>query len=466
MLHSILGAPFLPMSHVKNFGAIGDGQHDDTTAIRHCLNDGDGSLQFSRGRYRITSPIEIPLGTRGRTAVFGDGGLATLIMNAPGPALRFVGTHAGSALPESFKPGVWESERMPTVTQLEIVGAHDEAIGIQLEGTMQTTISGVLIRQCRIGVHLIKRNRNFLLANSHIYDGRGPAIGVYFDHVNLHQANVVGCHISYQKHAGIKVEGGEIRNFQITGCDIEYNFDPAAENCADVWIDSRGGTVREGTIASCTIQAKRSPGGANIRIEGDPDPLSKSVGLWTIAGNIIQSQDINLLLRSCRAVVVSGNSFCSGYQRSIILEKCRNIALGTNTIDYNPDYGGERIDGITISDSAACTLNGLIVQSARSGSTESGGAIHIVRSSEMTVAGCQIIDPVHRGLHLDSVRNSIVSGCTVLSRQPSPTLREAILGQQCGPDVLIHGNLLGKGTRGDLVFENGAPTVAGNQTGS
>ena len=146
-------------------------------------------------------------------------------------------------------------------------------------------------------------------------------------------------------------------------------------------------------------------------------------------------------------------SFCSGYQRSIILEKCRNIALGTNTIDFNPDYAGERIDGVTISDSAACTLDGLIVQSARSGSAESGGAIHIARSSEMTITGCQVLDPVHRGLHLEAVRNSIISGCTVLVREPSPTLREAILAQQCGPDVLIQGNLLGKGARGDLVVE-------------
>jgi hypothetical protein len=449
------------MSQVKNFGALGDGRHDDTEAIRHCLTQGDGTLQFSRGQYRITSPIEIPLGTRGRTAVFGDGGVATLIMDGPGPALRFVGTHDKNADPTTFKPGIWEMERMPTVTQLEIVGAHDEAIGLQVEGTMQTTISGVLIRHCRIGVHLVKRNRNFLLANSHIYDGRGAAIGVYFDHVNLHQANIVGSHISYHKHAGIKVEGGEIRNLQITGCDIEYNFDPTAENCADVWIDSREGTIREGTITSCTIQAKRSPGGANIRIEGSPDPLSKSVGLWTIASNIIQSQDINLLLRSCRAVVVSGNSLCSGFDRSIVLDHCRNIAIGTNTIDYNPDYGGDRIDGITIKNSAACLLNGLIVEAVRAGSPEAGGAIHIAHSSEMTVTGCQIIDPVHRGLHLEAVRNSMISGCTVLTRQPSPTLREAILAQQCGRDVVIQGNLLGKGARGDLVVESAIPTVSG-----
>jgi hypothetical protein len=452
------------MSQVKNFGAIGDGQHDDTAAIRHCLADGDGSLQFSRGKYRITSTIEIPLSTRGRTAVFGDGGMATLIMDGPGPALRFVGTHDKNADPKTFKPGVWESERMPTVTQLEIIGAHDEAIGIQFEGTMQATVTGVLIRQCRYGVHLVKRNRNFLLANSHIYDGRGAAIGVYFDGLNLHQANIVGCHISYQKHAGIKIQRSEIRNFQVTGCDIEYNFDPDAEDCADIWIDNREGTVREGTITSCTIQAKRSPGGCNVRIEGSPNELSTSAGLWSITGNHISSQATNLLLRSCRAVAVSGNTFCSGYDRSIVIEKGRNIAIGTNTIDYNPDYSGDRIDGITITDSAACTLNGLIVESARAGSAESGGAIHIARSSEMTLTGCQIIDPLHRGLHLDTVRNSVVSGCTVLSRKVSPTLREAILAQKCGPDVLIQGNLLGKGARGDLVVENGSPTLSGNAT--
>jgi len=454
------------MSQVKNFGAIGDGEHDDTAAIRHCIAEGDGTVQFSRGKYRITSTLEIPLDSHGRTAVFGDGGLATLIMDGPGPALRLVGTHAGSAAPATFKPIVWEQERMPTVTQLEIVGMRDDSIGIQLEGTMQATLQGVLIRQCHIGVHLIKRNRNVLIANSHIFDGRGAAIGVYFDHVNLHQTNIVGCHISYHKHAGIKLEGSEVRNLQITGCDIEYNYDAKAENCADVWIDCREGRIREGTISGCTIQAKGSPGGANIRIEGSPDEFSKSTGLWTITGNIIQDQDYNLLFRSCRAVLITGNSLCSAYQRSIVMERCHNIALSTNTIDYNPDYSGERVDGISIADSSACTLTGLIVQSTRSGSSEAGGAIHIARSSEITLNGCQILEPAHRGLHLESARNSMLTGCTIAVRRPTPTFRESVLVQNCGEDVLLQGNLLAKGERGDVVLENSKPTVHGTVTPS
>lgn len=450
------------MSYAGQFGAVGDGQTDDTQAIRHCLRDGDGTVAFTRGTYRITSAIEADLSRHGRIAFTGEGGVATLLIDAAGPALRLVGSHGGTADPADFQPGVWLSERMPTVSQLEIVGGHEESLGVQLEGTMQASLAGVAIRRCRYGVHLLGRNRNFLLTGSHIYHGRGGGIGVYFDNVNLHQANIVGCHISYHAHAGIKSHGGEIRNLQITGCDIEYNFDPAAADSADVWIDSREGTVREGTIASCTIQAKRSPGGANVRIEGAANDLSTSAGLWTIAGNVIQSQATNLLLRSCRAAVVSGNSFCSGYERSILLERCRNVALGTNTIDYNPDYGGERVDGLMIRDSSGCAVRGLIFESVRAGSAAEGGAIDVARSSEITISDCQLFDPAHRGLHLRQVRNAIVSGCTILTRKPSPSLREAILVEDCGPDVLIQGNLLEAGARGDLVVQRGKPTAGPN----
>jgi len=441
------------MSQLNHFGAKGDGKADDTAAIQHFIEQCDGHVALPRGDYRITKPLEIDLSRLGRTAISGAGGIASLIMDGPGPAIRLIGTHAGSADPDSFKPGVWAMERMPTVSAIEIVGAHDEADGIELTGTMQPTLSGVFIRQCRYGVHLVKRNRNVLIADSHIYHGRGPAIGIYFDGVNLHQTNIVGCHISYCRHAGIKIQRSEIRNLQITGCDIEYNFDETAPDSADVWIDARESTVREGTIASCTIQAKRSPGGANVRIEGSDDAASRKAGLWTIAGNVIQSQETNLLLRSCRGVVVTGNSFCSGYERNIVIEKCRNIVVGSNTLDYNPDYKGDRVDGITVRGSSGINLSGLIVESARAGTAESGGAIEVFDSSEIAIANCQVFDPVHRGLHLDGVRNAQVSNCAVLCRQPQATMREAVLLRRTSRDVLLPGNLLARGTAGDVTIQ-------------
>jgi polygalacturonase len=450
------------MTNVKDFGATGDGAVDDTRAIQHALEQGDGHLVLPRGVYRVSRPIEVVLRQFGPAAISGLGGLARIVMTGPGPAIRLLGTHDKSADPESFRPEIWRRERMPTVSNVEIEGAHEQADGIALEGTMQATIAGVLIRRCRYGVHLVKRNRNLLLADSHIYHGRHGAIGVYFDGVNLHQANIVGCHISYCGHAGIKLQRSEVRNLQITGCDIEYNFDPGEPDSADVWIDAREGTVREGTIASNTIQAKESPVGANVRIEGPDLDASSGAGLWTITGNILQSQAVNLWLRSCRGVSVTGNSFCSGFQRSLVIEKCRHIVIASNTFDHNPDYKGDHVDGIAVRDSAGITLANLILEDTRAGRADAGGAIEVHRSREVTLSACQVLDPRHRGIDLVDVRNSRVSNCTVIDRRREPTMREAIRLSGGGRNNLVHHNLVSRGTQDDLAIAAGTATVEAN----
>jgi hypothetical protein len=414
------------MTNVKEFGAAGDGRADDTEALRHAVDQGSGRLVLPRGTYRLTGPLEVDLDRFGPIALSGEGGTARLLMDGPGPAIRLVGTHDKSADPSGFAPPVWQRQRMPTVSDLEIVGNHDQADGIQLEGTMQPTIAGVLIRRCRYGVHLVKRNRNVLLADSHIYDGRGPAIGVYFDGVNLHQTIICGCHISYCKHAGIKIARSEIRNLQITGCDIEYNHDTSNPDSADVWIDAREGTVREGTIASNTIQAKGSPRGSNVRIEGPPRDDSSGTGLWTITGNVLQDQQTNLRLRHCRGVVVTGNSFASAYERSIVLEHCRHVVIGSNAFDHNPDYTRNCLDGIRILDSAGVNLQNLILEGCRAGGPDEGGAIEVVDSGEILILGCQVLDPEFRGVDARNCRNIKVSECTIVDRRARPTMREPI----------------------------------------
>ena len=57
-----------------------------------------------------------------------------------------------SALPEHFADAVWQKERMPTVTGLEIEGRHPQADGIRVEGAMQLTLSTLLIRRVRHGI--------------------------------------------------------------------------------------------------------------------------------------------------------------------------------------------------------------------------------------------------------------------------------------------------------------------------
>lgn len=113
---------------VLTLGVKGDGTTDDTAAIEQAIHD-HGSVSFPRGTYRLTRTVQIPLGETGFAALSGDG-TARIVMAGSGPAFFFKGSHEGSAAPSSFKPPVWEKERSPMVSGIEIVGGHAEADGI------------------------------------------------------------------------------------------------------------------------------------------------------------------------------------------------------------------------------------------------------------------------------------------------------------------------------------------------
>ena len=68
------------MSNVQRFGAIGDGVTDDTDAIRHTIQYGDGMLHFPPGSYRISQTLEIPLAESGPSGIDGTGGTARILL--------------------------------------------------------------------------------------------------------------------------------------------------------------------------------------------------------------------------------------------------------------------------------------------------------------------------------------------------------------------------------------------------
>jgi len=150
-----------PAYSVKSHGTKGDGVADDAAAIQKAVDSKSGSIRFPAGTYRISKTIEVDLDKVGWTAFVGEG-TARIIMTGPGPAIRFTGTHEGTADPKSFKDNVWQQQRMPRVSGIEIVGAHPEADGIEASGTMQITIESTLLRELRHGVRLVKRNRNVM----------------------------------------------------------------------------------------------------------------------------------------------------------------------------------------------------------------------------------------------------------------------------------------------------------------
>jgi hypothetical protein len=444
-----------PARSVKDFGAISDGKVDDTLAIEKAVSAGDGLVYLPKGRYRVTRTIRIDLDLLDRLSIVGTGS-ACVIMAGAGPAFNFVGTHEGSADPASFGENVWLRQRMPIITGIEILGAHPDAVGLRLEKTMQATLTNLLIRRCKTGVHLVGRNRNLLVDHCHIY--HNTRIGVDFDHVNLHQVIISDSHISYNSVAGIRLVGGEMRNFQIVGNDIEYNHDPNVEGSADVLIDMTpaGSSFREGTIVGNTIQAKPSPNGANIRFLGGKNLLTG--GLLAISGNLIGSQTHNIHLVDCRGVTISGNSIYSAAGHSLWLQNCANVVLNGNSIDWNPDHKQKYlIDGILIEGCKGVSLSETIIENSFQGSEQTGGAIDIKSSSDVAITGCQVLDFKYRGITLADVVRCRVTGCSVIDRRQAS--RGPSIQVLSGIDNLIADNFV---NRDGLSVDAGTAVVRGN----
>lgn len=439
---------------IRNYGAVGDGVTDDTDAVRRAIKESDGSIRISGGIFRITETIEISMSSVNRISIQGDSGTGTIMMSGPGPAFRFTGTHLGTSNPASVTEEVWKRERMPVVENLEIKGDHPEADGLEFLNTLQPIVRGVLIQEVRHGIILRERSRNFILDSSHIYNCSGT--GLFFDGVNLHQANVQGSHISFCKQGGIRSIGSEIRNLQITGNDIEYNYDPEAGQSADIWIDATVGSVREGTITGNTIQSVPSPGGANIRFTGAEDTYDKA-GLWSITGNHISNANVNIHINSGRGFTITGNSFIRGIDRNIILNNSRNVIFSSNSIDNNPDYQEDAGNGITVRNSRGVLISDVQLEIA--GSVENRkGAVEILKSREVTVTGCQLFNPFSTGIYIEDSRNVQVGQCLVNGNGGRENMGSSIEVKGRSKQVIILNNF----TSGQIITEPGTSIVDGN----
>jgi len=398
---------------VRDFGAVGDGEADDTAAIQAAVDAKIGEVRLPRGTYRVTRPIVVDLDQVGWTSLAG-GGVARIEMAGAGPALKLLGTHEGTAAPKSVQPNVYARQRMPLIDGVEIVGAHDGACGIEAVGTMKLTITRTVIRECFHAIHLVRRNRNVIVSDCHLYHNRG--VGLYLDDVNLHQINVTGSHVSYNAGGGIVVRAGNVRNLQVSGCDIEGNMGgPDAPATANVLIDSAGGKdgTAEVAITGCTIQhtgtAKDS---ANIRFLG-ADDTDRRWGHLTIANNVLSDVQVNIDIAAARGVSVVGNTMWKGVQHNLRVRDSSHVVVGPNVSDRNPRYWNQEktADGILFENCRDCTITGLHVCGVRR--AEAGLILRNCR--RMNVTNCTVLDCDNAGVLLKDVTDSHVTGCLVRS---------------------------------------------------
>ncbi len=400
---------------IQKLTPYADGQNDATAAIQALVDSKPGCVEFPPGTFLISKTITIPLADTGYIAI--EGSPATkLSMSGEGPVFLFQGSHFKSADPAGFSQGVWDRQRMPSVTGIAIEGTHEHADGIAAAGTMQLTVSRVHLRNLRHGIHLLQNNRNVLIESCHIYENHG--IGIFYDDVNLHQSNIVGCHISYCDQGGIVSRQGNVRNIHITGCDLESNMAPDQPPTANVFIDSRNsqyGTA-EVAITGCTIQHNdTSPKSANIRIIGRTMAAGQRQyqreGHVTITGNVLSDVATNIWLESCRGVTIVGNTCWMGFEHNLLITECAHVVVGPNNFDRNPryDYGHslEAKNRLVFRNCQDCTLTGLHIAHVWE-----EPALSLEQCDRFNVSGLTVLD-CDIGLRLLQVTRSRFSNCMI-----------------------------------------------------
>ena len=411
-------------ANVRDFGAVGDGRADDTAAVQRAVDAGAGGVVFPRGNYRLTRPVDVDLDKLGFTSLVGDG-TARIIMAGPGAAFRIRGTHNGTADPHTVADAVWQRQRAPRVEGLELVGEHADACGVEAQGVMQLTLTHLVVRQMLHAVHLVRRNRNVIIASCHLYENRGA--GVFYDQVNLHQSNITGCHISYNRAGGVVIRGGDVRNVQIAGCDIEANMADDGPATANVLLDSTGGSIAEVAIVGCTIQhAHTAPGSANIRYNGQstPRPFTDELrhGYLTIADNVLSDVQINIDLTHARGVTVTGNTIWKGYEHDLLARDCASLVIADNVFDRNPRYhygdGASARQGLELHDCNACLLSGNIIH----GTGDVTAAVELSGCRNTNVVGNTVLATPGHGLRLRGCAICRVSDCLIRDAARKPVL--------------------------------------------
>ncbi|HPO15044.1 MAG TPA: right-handed parallel beta-helix repeat-containing protein [Candidatus Hydrogenedentes bacterium] len=398
---------------LKELQGFADGQRAATAALQQLIDESEGLVAIPAGTFLIDAPLKIDLPRQGYRSLCGANGATRLIMNCAGPAVQVLGDHQGTAHPDSVKEHTWEKERFPIISDLEILGAHEQADGIELIRTMKCIVRNVLIRRCRYGIHLIERNRNVIIADSHIYDCLDT--GVFLEECNLHQINILGNHISYSKRAGIRQFNGDVHNVQITGNDIEYNAG-SEESSGEIVLESPDSLISEYSITGNTLQARPENAGANILVLGALENSPYAARTIAISGNIIGDRDKNIVLcRVCRATI-SGNTLYGGKTLNLHFAQCRNIVLNGNNIGTRPSmHAATHDDGVLLEDCIDCVITSNILSEHRFGTQERGGALTLLNPQRCRVADCQIIHPRIRGVHVVGGMGCVISDTSIMA---------------------------------------------------
>ena len=141
-----------------------------------------------------------------------------------------------------------------------------------------------------------------------------------------------------------------------------------------------------------------------MRLEGLSAQNLLKVGLLTVSGNLITSQETNILCRYARGVALGNNIHISGHRRNILVEDCEQFAITGTVLDNNPDYQPAAPGGIDLKNVEGATITGVVAENCRE-------ALSITGSSGIAVSGCAFRNTQGKAIALLNSDHVAISGC-------------------------------------------------------
>lgn len=321
---------------------------DDSQAIQDFINQGGNVIFPGKRKYYIAKTIDINV----QTVKSLDGGGSVLIVDSDISALKAIGTLEGSANPDSSGEKIF-NEFSCRVSNLSVYGAKkDLGVGITIEKCF-----GLILDKCAFtyldrGIVITGQNRNLIISNCHSY--AMTSYGLHFARTcDLHQCNIIGCHISYC-HKNVFAEECDLYNIQFGTCDIETSSYPDNAFCDFHFLAMERGAYEDIEIVGCTIEDHWNTDNMIIF----ETRYAAAASAITIVGNTIgNSNRVGIILNGCRGVAITGNSFknSGGYDIEI---KDRTDTL---TITGNSAFSSKRDNGGFLKASGAFNLEYLTV---------------------------------------------------------------------------------------------------------
>lgn len=363
---------------VKDFGAVGDGITDDTTAIQQAINTiGEGGVvYFPPGTYKTSGPIY------------------------PRRQQILRGTHANKYAAELFPsvrcaikadPATWNGDSVirssstsygVELRNLAIIGpgtsfasvVHGVYFGPRSEssGERAWSIKDCLISSCS-GDGIAGHMWVFDMRDTHIAQCR---TGLHtFDDDGLLDSRIIGCNIYFNRDAGILIDGGWTGAIDIIGCRVErsgnlygYPATPVNPDAPGIWI-KRGQQI---ALTNINTDANSGPG---LRI-GHPTRFIYNIMItncaWTRdGGGTQQSYDWWKWIGNDLTIVPEGTPGAEAISNEGIagvrLERCFHVRMINSTIGYgvSNDSGGGAISptyAFKATDTSHCEVIGSRVE--------------------------------------------------------------------------------------------------------